>query len=218
MAVELGALANDIGTLGPPPTPRSYKYDAGTEVRWRVREAAGPPYEVNEGVGDVVEDLVTRKPKADFPTFCFRDSVPRLAEITPAGSCARTMPDVQIETGGGVPVSIGGVPQNSSRGLDVVTVLTGVGKDMVTGKDATEWCAIWMVPAATPAAQYRFHIERIRGPALTSALFQAGGLGPPVFYSPTAEPLFPDRRDSIFCESWLEFLGLCPEPNPCEPP
>ena len=58
------------------------------------------------------------------------------------------MPDVRIETGGGAPVSIGGVPQDSSYGLDVVTVVTGVGSDMMTGKHATEWCAIWMAPAA----------------------------------------------------------------------
>lgn len=217
LAVELGALANNVGTLGPPPTPRSYRYDAGKAKRWRVRAAAGPPYEANEGVGDVVEDLVTRKPKADFPTFCFRDSVPRLSQVKP-GACERTMPDVRIETGGGAPVSIGGVPQDSSRGLDVVTVLTGVGSDMTTGKHATEWCAIWMAPAATPPAQYRFHVERIRGAALTSALFQAGGANPPIFYSPTAAPLRPDRRDSIFCESALEFLGLCPEPQTCELP
>lgn len=217
VAHELGELAKQLGTPGAMPTPRPYCYDPGKSVRWRARDAAGPPYEVDEGLRDLVQDLVSRKPKSDFPTFCFRDAVPRLSKIAPNGACQRAIPDVAIQTDIGVEVEIGGVPQNSSPGLDVVTVLTGVGEDKTTAKDATEWCAIWMVPAATPAGKYRFRIEPIFGPAVESPVFQAGGPSP-VFYEPMKEPLVPDRPPWILCDSFLAFLGLCPEPHTCQAP
>jgi hypothetical protein len=72
-----------------------------------------------------------------------------------------------------------------------------------------------MVPAATPAGKYRFHIEPIIGPALTSPVFDVGGLSP-AFYVPTDQPLVPDRTESIFCDSAFDFLGLCPEPQTCQ--
>jgi neutral ceramidase len=217
VAAELGNLAQQLGSPKTAPAPRCYSYDAGNAVRWRVRDSAGPPYEVDEGLGDVVQDLVFRRPKSDFPTFCFRDAVPRLSKISPGGACQRVMPDVKIQTAGGAEVSVGGVPQNSTEGLDVVTVLTGAGKDKATKKDATEWCAIWMVPAVAPAGQYRFRIEPIFGPAFGSPAFQVGPMAPSFFERPN-EPLVPDRRDSVLCDGAFDFLGLCPEPQPCKAP
>lgn len=220
LAHELGNLAESFGAAAPAPAPRSYCYDPGEAVRWRARDAAGPPYEAHEGLADVVQDRVTGEPRADFPTYCFRDAVPRLAEVVP-GLCRRPIPDVFIETAAGAEVSIAGVPQSSTDGLDVVTVLTGAGKDKTSGKDATQWCAIWMVPQATPAGQYRFRIEPIAGASFASPAFQAGGPSPPVFFAHAAawpaEPLVPDRPGGLLCGS-LAFLGLCPEPRTCQAP
>lgn len=212
MATELGGLARDLATAAPEREARDYCYDAGKCVRWRPRDAAGPPYEVHDGLGNVVQDLASREPKFDFPTYCFRDAVPRLSKIA-TGDCARPIPDVRVQTGTGTDVTFAGVPQGNPPGLDVVTVLTAVGEDAL-GNDATEWCAIWMVPAGLPAGKYRFHIDRIAGAALTSTVFPVGGLSPVFFEHPPA-PLEPDRAAGAFC-NLLAFLGLCPEPQTCQ--
>jgi hypothetical protein len=214
VAHELGVLAASPAAVS---ASRRYCYDAGKKVRWQPRDNAGPPYEVHDGLGHVVQDHFTRKPTNRFPTFCFRDAVPRLSEID-SGPCQRPIPDVWIETALGAQVEVGGVPQSSPEGLDVVTVLTGVGADQSSGKDATEWCAIWMVPAATPVDQYRFRIEPIVGSAFTSDDFPSGGPAPPAFFQTTNDvALASDRADGAFC-GILSFLGLCPEPQTCQAP
>jgi hypothetical protein len=128
------------------------------------------------------------------------------------------MPDVWIETSLGAEVTVDGVSQSGLPGLDVVTVLTGVGTDKMSGKDATEWCAIWMVPELTPVDQYHFRIEPIVGSAFTSDDFPSGGVSPPAFFqSMEGTPLDPDRPAGILC-GMLSFLGLCPQPQTCQAP
>lgn len=211
MGAELGAMAAQLDS-GSTVAPRSYSYYPGKVRHWEPREVAETPYEMDRGLDAVVQDLATRQPKHDFPTFCFRDAVPRLSQV--GGACRRAVPDVRIEAAAsGAPLVVGAAPQDN-RGLDLVTVLHGV------SRHATEWCAVWLVPAATPpAAGYRFRVEPVTGDAgdplddLTSSAFTlpAGPAAPPT------APLEADRPAGILCWPSMKWLGLCPSQT-CQAP
>jgi hypothetical protein len=105
------------------------------------------------------------------------------------------------ELGGAPAVDGDGVPQNN-KGLDLVTVAVGIGKQQM------EWCAIWMVPDGVDHNQkYRFEVDKIIG----STASQDFKIGEPEAWSPRRpeSPLAPDRRSDFWCRSWLP--GTCPK-------
>lgn len=200
LTARLGELAEKLETGSAPPKARPYHYEAGSKRSFKSRDAWGPPYWVDDGLSEIVQDPTTHFPKRDFPFFCWIDALPVLD--TEGTNCERVVPGVKVvEAATGATAKDGDeVPQNN-RGLDLVTVAVGVGKKRM------EWCAIWMVPDSVDHNQkYRFEVDKIIG----SAASQDFEIGEPEAWSPrpSESPLEPDRRSDFWCRWGLP--GTCP--------
>jgi len=200
LTARLGELVENLKNGSTLPKPWPYDYDAGSRRSFKPRDAWGPPYWVDDGLSEIVQDPTTHFPERDFPYFCWIDALPVLdLEGT---SCERVVPDVNVVEATGAPAVDGdGVPQNN-RGLDLVTVAVGVGKQQM------EWCAIWMVPDGVDRnRKYRFEVDKVIG----STASQDFEIDEPETWAarPPESPLTPDRRSDLWCRSWLP--GTCPK-------
>lgn len=148
------------------PKRRSRLYWPGGREEFEPSEIGEAPYFTDDGLEAIVQDLATRLPRRDFPSFCWPDAIPDLAEKSP---CCRAVPDVYVHR---LDPDDRRTPVADNAGLDLVTVMTDV------GRDHSEWCAIWMTPDdSDDPSEYVFHVDRIRGQSVDSPVFQRDGKG-----------------------------------------
>jgi hypothetical protein len=192
-------------------TPWLSPYCPGARKGFEPREVWGTLHFKDDGLAD----LLTRSSEVrrDLPAFCWRDAVPRLEKA--ADACQRSNPEVFVHEQPGAAQAFEVVADNF--GLDLVTAVTGVGKD-ATGTYHTEWCAIWLGAAdrlePTETRRFRFEVRPLQGGPLHSQVFtlvDADGDGwvDERFLEHPARPLDPD-----FPPFSLPMGNQCTVPDP----
>jgi len=194
--------------------PHTYKI--GTPRIFEPRNTWGPPWNPDAGLSNIVHGpSPPADPKRDFPTVCWRDSVPSLGTGSPR--CDRVAPKVSVMLeGAGTPTSssvleIDSRPQ-TNLGFDLVTVMVGV------SHDRTEWCSIWLRPeAGVPSGTCHFEVEPIKEvPEFTtreksSSFACDSGLPKPIRPKqkdgPILTPLPPNDGTSIACRLHLPWCS-----------
>jgi neutral ceramidase len=182
-----------------------HTYEIGTSSPFEPRNAWGPVWNPDDGLSNIVhDDTIREDPKRNYPTFCWRDAVPSLKMKEPR--CARTLPEVSVKlidavTNSSSTLEIDSRPQ-ANAGFEMVTVMVGV------SRDETEWCSIWLRPAAdVPPGSCQFEVKPIGSPLpIESDPFACQEQVPPPLRAPVSandsrrlSPLEPNDGKSIAC-------------------
>jgi neutral ceramidase len=171
VAEKLAELARGLSDQKGPFEERTFSYDPGKSREFGLADVGGAsPHFPDDGLANVVQDLVSGRPRRDFPFHCWNDGVPRFPG--PSSTDARLTPSVAVETSGDqvtwVPVVIDGV-EETDNGMGFVTVVVG------QSASGSRWCATWVQPGEVKGrGKFRFKVQTIDpafGPVVFSAPF-----------------------------------------------
>jgi neutral ceramidase len=223
VAAKLGELADKLKGEEEERKRRAYSYSAGPPIAFRLRDVGWPPYHVDDGLRHVAQDLETRFPKRDFPTYCWVDALPRLKHHLDQlvreedgdpdndrpddqNICRRNVPEVSIHRKGSPNAVVRGGRSQDSEGTDLVTLAVTV------SSDRAEWCAIWLVPDPLEGEpkddHFEFRVRRITDretdpPDRSSPFTLAGG--------------FEEKSSRGKCCENARLLGSGPGDRGCDP-
>ena len=214
----LARLAVDEPSL---PTSWSYAYLPGsaTTENFEPKKVGSAPYFKDDGIADLItrNTATGSEVRRDLPVYCWRDAMPRLEDV--AGSpCKRSNPEVSVESKAAGDMIWKRV--DAAGGLEIVSVVTGVGKD-ATGTYHTDWCAVWLGAPdhleSVHTTDFRFSVKSLDDLAPPSASFslidsEPDGWADQRFLQHPAVPL--DPSFPIFSFPFLPMPDQCSVPAP----
>lgn len=155
---NLAALSNVEPTA---PKEWTHYYNPGPTIEFQPKDVWGAPYNKDDGLVDLLQDA-NGSVRRDLPVYCWRDAQPRLEDV--GAVCKRSNPEVFVTKKFAFGAGTVWLPVADNHGLDLVTVVTGVGED-ASGSQATEWCAVWLgapqLLEPTRMSDYRFDVRTI---------------------------------------------------------
>ncbi len=164
------------------PEAGRYAYDVGNVRRFGAEGVGEPPFVVDDGLSDLLEDAAGR-PDRHAPRFCWSAPRPEWPPRGPAALAETPIPAVAIETRSGhadwTTAILDGRPQ-TDEGVDVVTVLERVAPDTLS------WCAFWALGSstATPEQEFRFRVSAPGGrPCVSEPLPKAEARRPATHFA-----------------------------------
>ncbi len=132
-----------------------YAYDVGAVRRFGAEGVGEPPFVVDDGLSDLLEDAVGR-PDRRAPRFCWSAQRPEWPPRSADAPAETPIPAVAIEARSGqadwVTAIVEGRPQ-TDEGVDVVTVLERVAPHTLS------WCAFWALGSSTASAEQEFRFR-----------------------------------------------------------